>query len=49
VLFGNVPVVKENFSLVTIGIVFVSILPMIVEYLRARSAGKAGEAGKAGG
>jgi membrane-associated protein len=49
VLFGNVPVVKENFSLVTIGIVFVSILPMIVEYVRARSAGKAGEAGKAGG
>ena len=43
VLFGNVPVVKENFSLVTIGIVFVSILPMIVEYLRARArtAGKA--------
>ena len=48
-LFGNVPVVKENFSLVTIGIVFVSILPMIVEYVRARSAGKAGEAGKARG
>jgi membrane-associated protein len=48
VLFGNVPVVKENFSLVTIGIVFVSILPMIVEYVRARSAGKAGKAGEAG-
>jgi membrane-associated protein len=45
VLFGNVPVVKENFSLVTIGIVFVSILPMIVEYVRAR----ARTAGKAGG
>lgn len=45
VLFGNVPVVKENFSLVTVGIVFVSILPMIVEYLRAR----ARTAGKAGG
>lgn len=36
VLFGNVPVVKENFSLVTIGIVFVSILPMIVEIIRHR-------------
>ena len=35
-LFGNVPIVKENFSLVTIGIVFVSILPMIVEFLRHR-------------
>jgi membrane-associated protein len=36
VLFGNVPIVKENFSLVTIGIVFVSVLPMIVEYVRHR-------------
>lgn len=33
-LFGNVPVVKEHFSLVTIGIVFVSILPMLVELAR---------------
>jgi membrane-associated protein len=36
VLFGNVPVVKENFSLVALGIVFVSILPMAFEILRAR-------------
>ena len=36
VLFGNVPVVKNNFSLVTIGIVIVSLLPMLVEYLRHR-------------
>ena len=35
-LFGNVPIVKENFSLVTIGIVFVSILPVLAEYLRRR-------------
>ena len=35
-LFGNVPVVKENFSLVTIGIVLVSIAPMLVEYVRAK-------------
>jgi membrane-associated protein len=47
-LFGNVPIVKENFSLVTIGIVFVSILPMIIEYVRLRAAKKAGAAGKAG-
>jgi membrane-associated protein len=33
-VFGNVPVVKENFSLVALGIVFVSILPMLIEYLR---------------
>jgi len=30
-LFGNVPMVKQNFSLVTIGIVIVSLLPMLVE------------------
>lgn len=36
-LFGNVPIVKENFSLVTIGIVGVSLLPMVVEYLRHRA------------
>jgi len=33
-LFGNVPVVKNNFSLVTIGIVLVSLLPILVEYIR---------------
>jgi len=36
-LFGNVPIIKQNFSLVTIGIVIVSILPMVIEYLRRRS------------
>ena len=37
-LFGNIPIVKNNFSLVTIGIVFVSVLPMLVELVRARRA-----------
>jgi membrane-associated protein len=36
VLFGNIPIVKNNFSLVTIGIVFVSVLPMVFEYLAHR-------------
>ena len=35
-VFGNVPIVKDNFSLVAIGIVVVSLLPMVVEYLRHR-------------
>ena len=35
-IFGNVPIVKENFEIVVVGIVFVSILPMIIEILRAR-------------
>ena len=34
--FGNVPVVQENFMLVAVGIVFVSLLPILVEYLRQR-------------
>jgi membrane-associated protein len=36
VLFGNIPVVKNNFSLVTIGIVAVSLLPMLFEFLAHR-------------
>jgi len=36
ILFGQIKFVTENFSLVTIGIVFVSILPMIIEYVRHR-------------
>jgi len=35
-IFGNVPVVQDNFSLVALGIVAVSLLPMLVEYLRHR-------------
>jgi membrane-associated protein len=35
-LFGNVPIVRENFSLVAIGIVIVSLLPMVIEYVRQR-------------
>ena len=35
-LFGNVPIVRENFSLVALGIVIVSLLPMVFEYIRYR-------------
>lgn len=34
--FGNIPIVKNNFSLVTIGIVVVSLIPVLVGWLRAR-------------
>jgi membrane-associated protein len=34
--FGNVPVVRDNFSLVAIGIVIVSVLPMAIEFVRYR-------------
>ena len=33
--FGNLPFVKENFSIVIIAIVFISLLPAIVEYIRS--------------
>ncbi len=35
-VFGNVPIIKNNFSLVTIGIVGVSVLPVLIELLRHR-------------
>jgi membrane-associated protein len=34
--FGNIPIVRNNFSLVTIGIVIVSVLPMVFELLSHR-------------
>jgi membrane-associated protein len=34
--FGNVPIVKNNFSLVAMGIVAVSLIPILVEYLQTR-------------
>lgn len=38
--FGNVPVVRNNFSLVALGIVAVSLIPMVVQLLQRR--GRAG-------
>jgi membrane-associated protein len=38
VLFGNIPIIKNNFSLVTIGIVAVSLLPVLIEFLKHRAA-----------
>lgn len=36
-LFGNIDVVKRNFELVIIGIIVVSVLPMVVEFFRHRA------------
>jgi membrane-associated protein len=36
--FGNIPLIKENFGLVTIGIIVVSLLPVIVMALRKQPA-----------
>lgn len=35
--FANVPIVKENFSAVVIGIIILSVLPAIVEFVRERA------------
>lgn len=35
--FGNIPVVRKNFELVIVGIVVVSVLPMIIHWLKERS------------
>lgn len=34
--FGNIPVVKKNFTLVILAIIVISILPAVIEYLRQR-------------
>ena len=38
--FGNIPAVQENFTLVILGIIFISILPPIIEFLRERNRAK---------
>lgn len=39
-LFGNVPIVKENFTLVILGIIFVSLIPGVIEFVRHRASSK---------
>jgi membrane-associated protein len=39
-LFGNLPFVQENFSLVVLAIIFLSVLPAVWEIWRARQAGR---------
>jgi len=36
--FGNMPLIKNNFGFVTIGIIVVSLLPMVVMFLRRKTA-----------
>lgn len=38
--FGNIPIVKKNFSLVIMAIILVSIAPMIFELIRSKKKGK---------
>ncbi|MCL4536035.1 MAG: DedA family protein [Nitrospirae bacterium] len=34
--FGNIPIVKQNFSIVILAIIFISIMPGVIEFLRHR-------------
>jgi len=35
--FGNIPFVKDNFSFVIMGILIISVMPMLIEYIRQRN------------
>jgi membrane-associated protein len=39
-LLGNVPIIRAHFEKVVVGIVLVSVLPMVFEYLRSRRGGR---------
>jgi membrane-associated protein len=34
--FGNIPVVRENFTIVILAIVAISVMPIVVEAIRGR-------------
>jgi membrane-associated protein len=36
--FGNLPLVKKNFTLVIFAIIVLSVLPIVVEFIKARRA-----------
>ena len=38
--FGNIPIVKKNFTLVIMAIIFISILPGIIAYWNERMSSK---------
>lgn len=35
--FGNIPIVKENFELAILGVILISVLPMVYEWLKHRN------------
>ena len=39
-LFGNIPVVKNNFTLVIYGIILLSVLPPLWQYVRGKLQGR---------
>jgi membrane-associated protein len=43
-LFGGIPWVRKNFEMVVVAIIFISILPMIIEFIRAKAKSKKNQA-----
>ena len=41
--FGNIPAVKRNLSLVILGIIFLSVLPIVIEFYKGWREGKKGQ------
>jgi membrane-associated protein len=39
-MFGNIPIIKDNFELVVLGIILVSVLPMVIEVIRQWTASR---------
>jgi len=40
--FGNLPIVKKNFTLVIFAIIIISVMPTVIEYFRQRKAARTG-------
>jgi len=38
--FGNIPIVRENFSFVVVGIIFISVLPIVYEFIASQLRGR---------
>ncbi|MFO0828160.1 MAG: DedA family protein [Phycisphaerales bacterium] len=45
-LFGNIPVIKSNFSKVVLAIIVLSVMPIVIEWWRARRGAKLANASK---
>lgn len=39
-LFGNIPIVKDNFSFVILGIIILSVIPIVIEMVKSRNKNK---------
>lgn len=35
--FGNIPAVKHNFSIVVLGIILISVVPIVIEFIKSKS------------